>query len=166
MVAIAIPGLLAYLNGTEVGWGLEWPWKALPPLAGAAAIVAGLRLIYETIALFGSVGEGTLAPWDPTRKLVVRGPYLRVRNPMISGVGLVVLGVAALLGSVPVLIEFVLFAAINAAYIPAFEEPGLVRRFGDDYADYRRAVPRWIPRRTPWSQAGEGETSTDRKGLG
>jgi protein-S-isoprenylcysteine O-methyltransferase Ste14 len=120
-------------------------------LAGIALIVVGFRLWVETVRLFVEVGRGTLAPWDPTLKLVVRGPYRRVRNPMISALGFVLLGEAAVLGSLPVLILFGGFAVANATYIPLFEEPGLLRRFGDEYAEYRRTVPRWIPRRTPWT---------------
>jgi protein-S-isoprenylcysteine O-methyltransferase Ste14 len=147
VVTIVIPALLARGYGTAVGWRLPGLAGAVPALVGAALIVAGLRLMYETISLFWRVGEGTLAPWDPTRRLVVRGPYLRVRNPMITGVGLVLLGEAALLGSPAVLIEFALFALANATYIPLVEEPGLARRFGQEYEQYRRAVPRWVPRR-------------------
>jgi protein-S-isoprenylcysteine O-methyltransferase Ste14 len=151
MVAIAVPTLLVYLYGAAPGWGLPTPAWVLPPLLGAALIVPGIRLWHETVSLFAEVGEGTLAPWDPTRRLVVLGPYRRVRNPMISGVGFVLLGEAAALGSLPVLTEFAIFAVVNATHIPLVEEPGLVRRFGDDYREYRRAVPRWIPRRKPWT---------------
>lgn len=147
MTTIAVPGVLAYTGGIEPGWGLDWPWRALPPVAGAIAIVAGLRLVVETVSLLATRGEGTLAPWDPTRRLVVRGPYRRVRNPMITGVGLIQLGEAILLGSTSIATWFGLFALANAVYMPLVEEPGLVRRFGDEYRAYRRAVPRWIPRR-------------------
>ena len=51
------------------------------------------------VALFARVGEGTLAPWDPTRRLVVESPYRRVRNPMISAVLAVLTGEALVLGS-------------------------------------------------------------------
>jgi protein-S-isoprenylcysteine O-methyltransferase Ste14 len=154
MTTIAIPGFLAYTGGTDVGWGIDPPWSALPVLAGALAIAAGLRLAVETIALFAARGEGTLAPWDPTRRLVVRGPYRRVRNPMITGVGLIQLGEAILLGSPSIATWFGLFALANALYMPLIEEPGLLRRFGDEYRVYRRAVPRWIPRRRPWDGTG------------
>jgi protein-S-isoprenylcysteine O-methyltransferase Ste14 len=151
IATIAVPALLVYLHDTKVGWGLPGIASAIPVLAGAAVLLGGLRLVYETISLFATEGEGTLAPWDPTRKLVVRGPYRRVRNPMISGVGLVLLGEAALLGSTAILAELGLFALANALWMPLVEEPGLVTRFGSDYVEYRRAVPRWIPRRTPWN---------------
>jgi protein-S-isoprenylcysteine O-methyltransferase Ste14 len=43
-----------------------------------------------------------------------------------------------------------IFAATNAIYFPLVEEPGLGRRFGRDYEEYRRHVPRWVPRLRPW----------------
>jgi protein-S-isoprenylcysteine O-methyltransferase Ste14 len=107
--------------------------------------------MYKTISLFATVGEGTLAPWDPTQKLVVRGIYRYVRNPMIIGVLSVLLGEAVFLGSLPVLVWFLIFFAVNATYIPLLEERGLAGRFGDDYLVYKRNVPRWIPRLTPWT---------------
>jgi protein-S-isoprenylcysteine O-methyltransferase Ste14 len=150
MVTVVVPALLVWSYGADLGWDLPAPLSVMLVLAGIAVIAVGLRLWVETIRLFVEVGGGTLAPWDPTRKLVVRGPYRRVRNPMISALGFVLLGEAAVLGSPPVLILFGGFVVANATYIPLFEEPGLLRRFGDEYAEYRRAVPRWIPRRTPW----------------
>jgi protein-S-isoprenylcysteine O-methyltransferase Ste14 len=74
-----------------------------------------------------------------------------VRNPMITGVALVVLGEGLVLGSVAILIEFAVFALANALWMPLVEEPGLARRFGDDYEEYRRAVRRWVPSREPWT---------------
>jgi protein-S-isoprenylcysteine O-methyltransferase Ste14 len=145
-VAIVIPALLVSAYGVELGWGLPGVPTALLVLLGAGLLVCGLRLAIETIALFGKEGEGTLAPWDPTQKLVVRGPYRRVRNPMITGVGLVLLGEAAILGSPAILVEFGIFALANLTYIPLIEEPDLVARFGTEYEEYQRTVPRWIPR--------------------
>jgi protein-S-isoprenylcysteine O-methyltransferase Ste14 len=85
------------------------------------------------------------------RKLVVEGPYRHVRNPMITGVMSILLGEAVGLGSPPLLIWFALFFTVNAVYMPLVEEPGLARRFGDDYAVYKRNVPRWLPRPRPWT---------------
>ncbi len=118
---------------------------------GVAAIVLGLGLMTATIRLLGGEGEGTLAPWDPTRRLVVRGVYRFVRNPMISGVIAVLFGEAALTASTGLCIWLLCFVAANAVYIPLVEERGLERRFGEAYVEYRRNVPRWVPRRTPWT---------------
>jgi protein-S-isoprenylcysteine O-methyltransferase Ste14 len=95
-----------------------------------------------------------LAPWDPPRRLVVRGPYRYVRNPMISGVVLVLFGEALVLLSRPHLWWALVFLGINAVYIPLVEEPMLADRFGGDYQEYRRNVPRLLPRLRPWTPEG------------
>ena len=141
MATLLVPALL--VSGDEVA---AWP----PALLGAALIALGLVLMAQTIALFATAGDGTLAPWDPTSRLVVRGPYRRVRNPMISGVLCVLLGEALLFTSTALLTWAALFLAINAIWFPLVEEPALRERFGADYDAYRAAVPRWLPRLRPW----------------
>jgi protein-S-isoprenylcysteine O-methyltransferase Ste14 len=150
-VTVLIPAALLAIGGADIGCGLAGLWPVLPVVAGAALVLAGLAVWYATVRLFARAGEGTLAPWDPTRKLVVLGPYRYVRNPMITGVLLVLVGEAALFGSPWVLAWAAAFFAINAVWFPLVEEPGLVQRFGREYEDYQRAVPRWIPRRRPWT---------------
>jgi protein-S-isoprenylcysteine O-methyltransferase Ste14 len=122
----------------------------VPALLGTALIAIGLALVVWTATLFVTVGEGTLAPWDATRKLVVRGPYRHVRNPMITGVASILAGEALAFRSWGVAVLLVVFATANAIYMPLSEEPGLRRRFGDDYDAYREQVPRWIPRLSAW----------------
>jgi protein-S-isoprenylcysteine O-methyltransferase Ste14 len=154
MGAVVVPAAIVLLgDSVDVGWGLPAVVAWLPPAAGCALIAAGLGLMYLTISLFARIGEGTLAPWDPTRRLVVLGPYRHVRNPMITAVLAVLLGEATLFGSPALLIWFAAFFAINWVGFLVYEEPGLVRRFGDEYRDYKRNVPRWLPRRTPWTAA-------------
>ena len=118
----------------------------LGAVAGAALIAGGLWLFVSTVRLFVRVGDGTLAPWDPTSRLVGLGPYELVRNPMITGVFAILLGEAALVGSSAMLVWAGIFALANALWIPLVEEPGLVERFGADYEAYRARVPRWLPR--------------------
>ena len=123
--------------------------------SGLGFLAVGLWLVATTVRLFAKVGKGTLAPWDPTEKLVLVGPYRYVRNPMISGVLFVLLGEAALFASFPLFGWTSLFFLVNAVYIPLSEEPGLEKRFGADYRRYRANVPRWLPRWSPW----KGRTS-------
>ena len=106
------------------------------------------------MSLFVKEGGGTLAPWDPTTRLVVRGPYRYVRHPMIGGVASILLGEAALLGSRPLLAWFAIADGANAIYLPLVEERSLARRFGEEWETYRANVPRFIPRPAPWDPAG------------
>jgi protein-S-isoprenylcysteine O-methyltransferase Ste14 len=151
MATIVVPALLVLPNGSvNVGWGLPSGVAVLPGLIGAALIGIGLLLFVQTVRLFAGEGGGTLAPWDPTSRLVVLGPYRHVRNPMISGVLFVLLGEAALLGSAAILAWAAIFFTANALWMPLVEEPGLSRRFGEDYESYKANVPRWLPRLRPW----------------
>ncbi len=120
-----------------------------------AAVFAGcgLALAAWTVRLFARFGDGTPAPWNPPERLVVRGPYRHVRNPMITAVLLMLAGEALMLRSWPLAGWMVLFFAVNAVYFPLSEEKGLEGRFGDDYRAYKAHVPRWIPRLRPWHGA-------------
>ena len=152
-MTVVVPAiLLATGDGIDVGWGLPTGAAALLVAAGALLVAAGAALWAWTVRLFATVGEGTLAPWDPTQRLVAVGPYRHVRNPMISGVFTVLAGEALALGSESLAIWAGGFLAVNHLYFVLSEEPGLERRFGEAYREYRRAVPRWIPRRTPWER--------------
>jgi protein-S-isoprenylcysteine O-methyltransferase Ste14 len=150
MVLAAVPSLLLRLSrGTDWAGGLPDPRCArfwIAALLGAA----GLALATWTCSLFFRFGEGTAAPWDPPRRFVVRGPYRHARNPMISGVILVLCAEAILFGSLPIAVWLCLFVLANSLYIPLVEEKGLSRRFGADYESYRRNVPRWLPRLSAW----------------
>lgn len=152
--AIAVPAIILLAGeGPSIGWGLGGLGSVLLVLIGAMLIAVGFALWVWTVRLFMRIGKGTLAPWDPTRRLVVEGPYRRVRNPMITAVLAVLIGEAILFGSTGLVIWAALFVGINWIYFVLIEEPGLERRFGDEYRVYRRNVPRWIPRRTPWTPA-------------
>lgn len=117
---------------------------------GMISIGIGLFLMIKTIGLFNQKGKGTLAPWDPPRKLVVVGPYRYVRNPMIAGVNFILMGLSFVLKDENILLWMVFFLSLNTFYFIIKEEPDLAKRFGDDYLNYKENVPRWIPRITPW----------------
>jgi protein-S-isoprenylcysteine O-methyltransferase Ste14 len=148
-VTMAVPIWIARRNGiafTAPATALDLALVA----AGVIVLGGGLFLFAASLSRFVTEGRGTLAPWDPPRRLVVRGPYRYVRNPMISGVVFVLLGEGLLLLSRPHLTWALIFFGINCVYIPLLEEPMLAGRFGDDYRTYRRHVPRLIPRLRPW----------------
>ena len=117
---------------------------------GGFFLVVGLFLMIRTILLFSIRGKGTLAPWDPPKKLVVKGPYRFVRNPMLVGVNFLLLSLGCLLRNENILLWMMIFTFFNTIYFIKKEEPDLEKRFGEDYVEYKKNVPRWIPRLTAW----------------
>ena len=120
-------------------------------IIGSLTVLSGLFILIMTIRMFIMIGKGTLAPWDPTRKLVTASLYAHFRNPMISSVNAILFGEALLFFSFHIFLWAILFFIINNIYFIILEEPGLERRFGHEYIEYKKNVPRWILRLKPWS---------------
>lgn len=118
------------------------PWR----LIGTGVAAAGLALALWCVVTFAVVGRGTPAPFDPPRRLVVRGPYRYLRNPMYLGAALALGGAAVAYRSLALLAYTALFLAITHVFVLVYEEPTLRRTFGDDYERYCRDVRRWWPR--------------------
>lgn len=152
MVLVLVPVvLLALFHGASwsqlMATPVEWRFWVAVPIAAVGLILAGW-----TMSLFIRFGDGTAAPWDPPQKLVVRGPYRHVRNPMITGAIMILAAETLLVSSWPLAAWFIIFTVGNAVYMPAVEEKSLQRRFGDEYTTYKQHVPRWVPRLRPWRQ--------------
>lgn len=148
-VTILVPIWIARRHGIEATIGSS-VGLVLLQLIGVALLGLGFVLFVTSLWRFSAEGKGTLAPWDPPRVFVVHGPYRFVRNPMISGVILILFGEALALLSTSHCVWAVCFLIINLIYIPLVEEPQLERRFGDPYREYCRHVRRFIPRLRPW----------------
>lgn len=152
MVVVGVPfWLLTAFADVDHRWVDGSITALLFRCAGAVFILAGFSLFSWCVCLFARVGQGTLAPWDPTRNLVAVGPYRFVRNPMIAGVAMMLFGEALFRGSWILEIWVCIFFCINHIYFVLSEEPGLERRFGESYSIYKQNVPRWVPRLRPWS---------------
>ena len=149
---IVAPGVVAGL----VPWLLtdRWslPWSRLPGLGpiGGLLIVAAVAVLLHAFARFALEGLGTPAPVAPTEKLVIGGIYRHVRNPMYVAVLSIILGQALLFSSWTLAAYAAIAAAAMASFVRLYEEPTLARRYGSEYETYRRAVPGWLPRLTPW----------------
>lgn len=147
---VFVPAAILFVaKNTNYSHQLAAPGHLLFWLALMSASL-GFGLAFWTVKLFIKFGQGTPAPWDPPKKLVVHGPYRHVRNPMITSVLIMLFSEAALLQSWPIAAWMLVFFIANAIYFPLFEEKGLQKRFGDDYREYCAHVPRWIPKLQPW----------------
>lgn len=151
VVVVIVPRwLLRAASSSDTRWVDGTVAAAFAHISGVVLFLCGFALFAWCVSLFARVGEGTLAPWDPTRQLVAVGPYRYLRNPMITGVATMLLGETLFLGSRVIGIWAATFIAINQIYFVISEEPGLERRFGAAYVEYKSAVPRWVPRARPW----------------
>ncbi len=131
------------------GWEHPSSFAALD-VVGVLVIVVGLAVVVACFARFVSEGHGTPAPAAPTDQLVVGGIYRYVRNPMYLGVAAVIGGQALLFRSWATAIWMALFMVVVWLFVRLYEEPTLTRQFGASYGRYRRAVPGWWPRPTPY----------------
>jgi protein-S-isoprenylcysteine O-methyltransferase Ste14 len=119
-------------------------------LVGSVLIVAAIALLVHSFARFALEGLGTPAPIAPTERLVIGGIYRHVRNPMYVAVLSIILGQALLFSSWSVVAYAVIGAIVMGSFVKLYEEPTLARRYGAEYETYRRNVPGWLPRLTPW----------------
>ncbi len=145
---VLVPGTVAGYIPWSIVQGVPLvvtPWVIPAGLCSVIGVAIYLWCAYD----FGVAGRGTPAPIDAPKRLVVRGLYQYVRNPMYVGVMIVLAGwnmlfrMASLLNyTIGVFVFFNLFVFF-------YEEPALKRQFGDEYMDYRSKVRRWLPRIWP-----------------
>jgi len=135
--AVLVPWLILTRGGSAPVASF-WP--------GLLLIAVGVGLYFWSVANFARVGRGTPGPWDPPQRVVATGPFRWVRNPMYIAVLMVVGGLGLLFESMAVLVYAVVLAIAFQLFVVFYEEPTLRDLFGPDYDDYRRTVPRWLPR--------------------
>lgn len=123
------------------------PYAAWLPFS-VAVLGIGVFALLWCVRDFYVSGRGTLAPWDPPKRLVIVGLYRFVRNPMYVAVLTILLGWALLYQSWILLAYAAVVAAAFHLRVVLHEEPWLKRQFGTDWDDYAARVPRWpTPRR-------------------
>ena len=150
---VIAPGFVAGVVPRWIsGWRMQPPFlgTTLFRVMGILLIALGLVGLLDSFARFALKGLGTPAPVFPTRHLVVSGLYRYARNPMYVAVVSTILGQSLLLGCFP-LVEYggVIWLLFHL-FVLAYEEPVLRSTFGSEYETFCAAVPRWLPRWTPW----------------
>jgi protein-S-isoprenylcysteine O-methyltransferase Ste14 len=145
--ALFIGFVLIYLPGRLLSWsGIVRPAAiAAPQIAGMILGAVGAAVALWCVFTFATIGRGTPAPFDPPRRLVIRGPYRFVRNPMYIGAGVALASAALFYESWPLLGYAGLFLLVAHVFVVLYEEPTLRRTFGQEYEAYCRQVRRWRP---------------------
>ena len=155
MVALKTLIFTIVIPGTVLG---IVPWLLLQPsgeavmpslsiwLIGLLPFFAGVILYFWCAGAFTFIGKGTPAPIDAPIFLVREGPYQWVRNPMYIAVLSTILGEAILFHSLLLVGYTLLVGTLMHLFVVFYEEPSLVRQFGESYETYLRRVSRWLPR--------------------
>ena len=141
---LALPGLVAGLLPVILiridSWRFSGSLWAVPVAVGGAFVLG--KCVWD----FYRFGQGTLAHWDPPKRLVNVGLYRRVRNPMYLGVIILVLGLGLTFGSIVLLIYLVLVSSAFHLHVVIVEEPWLARQFPEEWEEYTEHISRWWPR--------------------
>lgn len=126
-------------------------------LPGGARLLVSIPVMFAGIAITAWSGfhflrvKGTPVPFNPPPEVVTTGPYRFSRNPMLTGVFLFLFGLGLYLDSFSLVVFFTpLFILTNAWELKQIEEPELTKRFGEEYIDYRRRTPMFIPQLGRW----------------
>ncbi len=145
-VLVTLPFILNFSNNTQ----LINEYNICFKIIGILILISGILLFTKTVFLFFKFGNGTIAPWDPPKKFIIRGPYRYVRNPMLIGVNLILISEYLILNSLIIFIWSSIFIVINLIYHKFNEEKKLELRFGNSYTEYKKNVSAWIPRIKPY----------------
>jgi protein-S-isoprenylcysteine O-methyltransferase Ste14 len=113
---------------------------------GLLPLVVGIIMLLWCVRDFYVAGKGTLAPWDPPKRLVVVGLYRFVRNPMYVAILIFLAGWTLISGSRWLGLYTGLMAVAFHLRVVLYEEPRLRQQFADQWGAYAGSVPRWRPR--------------------
>lgn len=149
LFTLLVPGFVA--GWVPLHWFEQrphWPeiWRA-HHFSGIIIFSVGTAIYLHCLWLFATKGRGTPAPIDPPKRLVHRGLYRWVRNPMYLGIFAIVGSEALFFWSIHIVIYGVCLVCAVHLFVALYEESALSYQFGALYEDYKRAVPRWLPRK-------------------
>ena len=139
--------VLIYVPAQLLSWsGIIRPSTIeVQQIIGMIVGVIGALIALWCVFTFATIGGGTPAPFDPPRRLVIRGPYQFVRNPMYIGAGLALAGAALFYESTVLVLYLCVFFLVTHLFVIWYEEPTLRQNFREEYEAYCRRVRRWLP---------------------
>jgi len=143
---IVVPGTVAVYVPMRLLGGYSRLQNGPLTWLGAAVTLIGAAMYFRCAWEFAARGLGTPAPIAPTKYLVTTALHRHIRNPMYVGVAFVILGQATVFRSVHLVEYAAAMLLVAHIFVVLYEEPTLHRQFGESYDEYRRQVPRWLPR--------------------
>ncbi len=158
--------ILLYIPSQLVsGIGLNRTLTTPLEITGVVVGTLGAAIALWSIGTFVAIGRGTPAPFDPPRRLVTKGPYRFVRNPMYFGAGFALVGAALVYRSWAIASYVAVLFVVTHCFVVFYEEPTLRRLFGSNYAEYCTRASRWVPRirsrRNATPDSGQGDLNAE-----
>ncbi|MCL5986617.1 MAG: isoprenylcysteine carboxylmethyltransferase family protein [Actinobacteria bacterium] len=136
IISIMLDKFLRFPNLFSGIWSIVLAWLI---------IVMGIFLILWSVLTFFKA-KGTPVPFNPPPKIVTTGPYAYVRNPMLTGVFILMFELGILFNLFSFVFIFTpLFILFTVMELKAVEEPELEKRLGKEYLEYKKRTPMFIP---------------------
>lgn len=137
--------LLSILSIVGIDSLLQVPFvsSTIALVGGLLFLLSGIVLAASAARLFSKAKTG-IVPFSESTKLVVSGAYRFTRNPMYLGMFFCLIGVTLLLNNVLGLLVLLLFFFIIRQKFVLKEEVQMQETFGDDYAQFKARIRRWI----------------------
>lgn len=145
---VIIPTIILHVEHA-IGWSIAMLDQDVLRVTGGVLFTLGGGLGLHSAWVMTAIGHGTPLPFDCPRRLVIRGAYRCVRNPMAIGGLMQGMAVGLMIGSWGVLAYTLCGAMLWNFLVRKWEEDDLHARFGAEYDAYRQAVRCWWPRARP-----------------
>ncbi len=139
---------LARFFGLDLAWtkgGNLWAQLFGTPVAHIVAMVLGYAIVFSGATLVAD-GWRRIHRARREEKLMTDGVYARMRHPQYTGLFLIVFGEGVV--HWPTIVSVAAFPIIVLSYtlLARKEERQMLAKFGDEYREYQRRVPMFIPR--------------------
>jgi protein-S-isoprenylcysteine O-methyltransferase Ste14 len=144
LLSIIVIGFVSFTFTLDKFWPFLLPEALM--VAAWPLMAAGILLILFSAITLARYSSSSGAPGDLTKELVTQGPYRWTRNPIYLGDGILILGLTFLTRSPSLLISCMVFVIVMHVLVRKVEEPDLEKRFGEQYIEYKKQVPRWFPK--------------------
>jgi protein-S-isoprenylcysteine O-methyltransferase Ste14 len=117
----------------------SFPWSLL----GLVPLLAGIVLNLLADSAFKKA-QTTVKPFEKSSSLIVNGVFRISRHPMYLGMGLILFGIAILMGTLTPLFVVLVFCILMEKIFIQTEETMLAEQFGEEWITYRNNVRKWI----------------------
>lgn len=136
--------LVLFLSNHILNWLAVGDRLSLPFFSG---YILGLPLMLIGVVFF-IWGFSQLRPAAAigfARRLRDSGAYGLTRNPMYFGLNAAFWGAGLLLDRTSIVLGALIWSFLNYVSVTLWEEKQMFRKFGEEYLEYKKKVPRFLP---------------------